>query len=141
MYGKVTPEEAGSKKDVRVPEEAWIIVPDAHLCIIDRDKFEALQSGKKKHNYRRTEEEKTLFKRVICRIYNYALKRVCNYQSFKAGKMDEPTYMKQTSVMEIESVGLKAQVKRLEQEYQEAVQEYHPVVPDDIERLQCLPLT
>lgn len=77
VYGKVTPERIGSKKDAHVPKEDWIIVPNAHPCIIDRERFEAAQAGKKKHNYKRAAEEKPLAKKVICRACNHALKRIC----------------------------------------------------------------
>lgn len=221
VYGKVTPEKVGSKKDAHVPQKDWIIVPNAHPCIIDRKKFEAAQVGKKKHNYKRTAEEKPLAKKVICRACNHALKRVCKsgrtyfqctthrntdrytcftdkiceteladsilaylrslaysiisdshmktkrysepvsvgiyreleiaeeaienqkrselalYQSFKAGKIAEATYIKQAAVMETEFIRLTAQIKTLEQEYQKAVQEQRPIVPADKERLQC----
>lgn len=218
VYRKSIPEKVGSKKDTHIPKEDWIIVPNAHPCIIDRDKYEAAQVGKKKHNYKR-KEEKPLAKKVICQACNHALKRICKsghiyfqctthrstnlyscftgkifetelenalltylcsltqgvsqfcsgtkqhrepisvgiykelkkteeaienqkrneltlYQSFKADKIDEPTYIKQASVMDAELVRLKEQVKQLEQEYQKAVQECCPAVPDNIERLQ-----
>lgn len=76
VYGKVTPKEAGSKKDIQVPQDDWIIVPDAHPYIIEREKFEAVQISKKKHSYKRG-EEKPLAKKVICRACNHALKRIC----------------------------------------------------------------
>lgn len=49
IYGKVRPETIGSKKDISVPEEDWIIVPDAHPLIVKREIFEAVRSGKKKY--------------------------------------------------------------------------------------------
>jgi len=49
IYGKVRPETIGSNKDVSVPEEDWIVVPDAHPLIVDRKIFEAVRSGKKKY--------------------------------------------------------------------------------------------
>jgi site-specific DNA recombinase len=77
VYGKVTPKKVGSKKDIHVPREDWIVVPDAHPRIIEREMFEAVQSGKKKHNYKRTEEEKPLAKKIICCACSHALKRIC----------------------------------------------------------------
>lgn len=76
IYGKVTPKEVGSKKDIPVPRKEWIVVPDVHPCIIERKKFEAVQSSKNTHSYRRTEEEKPLAKKVICVACNHALKRI-----------------------------------------------------------------
>lgn len=75
VYGKVTPKEVGSKKGVQVPREDWIIVPDAHPCIIGREQFQAAQANKKKHGYKRGEEN-PLAKKVLCRGCNHALKRI-----------------------------------------------------------------
>lgn len=77
VYGKVTPQKVGSKKDAYVPREDWIVVSDAHPSIVERDKFEMVQAGKRKHDYKRTGEEKVLTKKVICRACSHALKRVC----------------------------------------------------------------
>jgi len=49
IYGKVRPETIGSNKDVSVPKEDWIVVPDAHPLIVEREIFEAVRSGKKKY--------------------------------------------------------------------------------------------
>ncbi|MEG0215179.1 MAG: recombinase family protein, partial [Hungatella sp.] len=77
VYGKVAPQKVGSKKDVHVPREDWIVVSDAHPSIVEREKFEMVQAGKKKHDYKRMGEEKALAKKVLCRACNHALKRIC----------------------------------------------------------------
>lgn len=70
-------------------------------------------------------------------IENQKRSELALYQFFKAGKIDEATYIKQAAVMETEFIRLTAQIKTLEQEYQKAVQEQHLIVPADKERLQC----
>lgn len=77
VYGKVTPVAVGRKKDAAVPREDWIIVPDMHPRLIERDQFELVQAQKKTHNYKRSTEGKPLAKKVICRACNHALKRIC----------------------------------------------------------------
>lgn len=77
VYGKVKPQSVGSKKDVSVPKEDWIIVPNAHDAIIEREIFETVQATKRTHNYKRKNEEAPLAKKVICRVCNHALKRIC----------------------------------------------------------------
>ncbi|MDR2044969.1 MAG: recombinase family protein [Clostridium sp.] len=52
IYGKVTPLAVGSRKGLAVPEEDWIVVPDAHEAILSREEFEAAQSRKKKYRVR-----------------------------------------------------------------------------------------
>lgn len=70
-------------------------------------------------------------------IENQKRSELALYQSFKAGKIDETTYIKQAAVMETEFIRLTAQIKALVQEYQKAIQEQRPIVPADKERLQC----
>lgn len=78
VYGKVMPESIGSKKDVAVPEEQWIIVPDAHEAIITHEDFEKVQDRKK--NYKKREKGKMneipLARKIICRSCNHALTRI-----------------------------------------------------------------
>lgn len=75
IYGKVTPKSVGSRKDVAVPKEDWIIVPDVHPVIIERDIFEAVQAMKKSRIHKNKNKETPLQKKVICRVCNHALIR------------------------------------------------------------------
>lgn len=49
VYGRSVPEKVGSKRAVGVPKEAWIVVPDAHPGIIDRETFERVQVSGRRH--------------------------------------------------------------------------------------------
>lgn len=76
VYGKVKPLSVGSEKDVPVPRQEWIVIPNAYESIVDRETFEAVQSQRKTHNYLRSDTPSPLAKKVICRACNHSLKRI-----------------------------------------------------------------
>lgn len=69
VYGKVKPKSVGSKKELPVPKEQWIIVPDSHEGIISHEEFKAVERRKK--SYRKIEkgnQKKSLFaKKIRCK--------------------------------------------------------------------------
>lgn len=75
VYGKVLPRHIGSKKGMAVPREKWIVVPNIHPCIINRNKFEAVQSRTRKQHYQRTKES-AFSTKLLCRACNHALHRI-----------------------------------------------------------------
>jgi len=78
IYGKVRTERVGSKKNIKVPKEEWIVVSDTHDAIIDRELFLKVQKRKRTHHYRRNETIAPLARKVCCRECNYALLRKRN---------------------------------------------------------------
>lgn len=124
VYGKVAPKETGSKKDVRIPEENWIIVPDAHPGIVIREIFEAARSLKKKY---RVHESRNRADCIAGHLQDSQLETAILtclqllvllvqkgdkaakqsdafklYRRFKAGKISEDIYVKKTADMETE---------------------------------------
>lgn len=52
VYGKVKPSSIGGRKDVKVPENEWIIVPNTHQALVSRDIFEHIRSQRKRYSKR-----------------------------------------------------------------------------------------
>ncbi len=73
IYGKLKPTGVGSGKDMRAPEDEWIIVPDAHAAIISHEEFDAVQAMKRKHNYKRLESKHPLAGKIRCDVCNHSL--------------------------------------------------------------------
>lgn len=122
VYGKVSPKEIGSKKEVRVPEENWIIVPDAHPCIVKRELFEAVRFSKKKYRIYGSRNKADFFTghlqesqletgilnclQLLVLLVQKSDKKARQsdafklYRRFKAGKIAEDTFVKKTADME-----------------------------------------
>lgn len=116
VYGKIVPEETGSRKGVRIPQENWIIVPDAHPGIIERKNFMKVQSKKKKYSrVKKTIETDVQLETAIV-VYLQLLSLIVQkdstkknqrnafilYERLKAGKIPENTYIKKVAEMEVE---------------------------------------
>lgn len=121
IYGKVRPVTIGSKKDISVPEEDWIIVPDAHPLIVKREIFEAVRSGKKKYiphqirnktsdtpgSFPEPQVEKGI---LTCLKYLASLvekdsdtkenEKFKLYRQFKAGNITEDAFVRKIAVMD-----------------------------------------
>lgn len=124
VYGKVAPKEIGSKKDVRVPEENWIIVPDAHPGIVKREVFEAVRFSKKKYSVHESRNRTDRFAgqlqdsqmetgiltclQLLALLVQKSDKEAKQngayklYRRFKAGKITEDVFVKKTADMETE---------------------------------------
>jgi DNA invertase Pin-like site-specific DNA recombinase len=116
VYGKIVPEETGSRKGVRIPQENWIIVSDAHPGIIERKNFMKVQSKKKKYcRGKKTAETDVQLETAIV-VYIHLLSLIVQkdstkknqrnaftlYERLKAGNIPVNTYMKKAAEMETE---------------------------------------
>ncbi|RKD28173.1 recombinase family protein [Lacrimispora algidixylanolytica] len=78
IYGKSKPESVGSKKEIKIPKDQWIIVPDAYEEIISHEEFEAVQT------YKRTYKKKgnsvvcksSFSKKTICKSCGHLMTRI-----------------------------------------------------------------
>lgn len=78
VYGKVRPESVGSKKEIKVPKDQWILVPDAHEGIITHEEFRAAE--KRKKSYSKKEKgngtESLFAKKIRCKACSHALTKI-----------------------------------------------------------------
>ncbi len=74
VYGKLRPSAVGSRKDVRVPQEEWVIVPNAHPAIITKEVFQAVNDMKITHKYKR-KVGSPLSGKIKCIVCNHAFVR------------------------------------------------------------------
>lgn len=78
IYGKSKPESVGSKKEIKVPKEQWIIVPDAHKKIISGEDFEAVQTYKRTYKKRETSVvyKSSFSRKIICKSCGHLMTRI-----------------------------------------------------------------
>jgi DNA invertase Pin-like site-specific DNA recombinase len=75
VYGKVKPTTVGSSKDCAVPEEEWIIVPNAHEAIVSREIFEKVNDMVQKRNKYSQDKTAALKGKVRCATCNHIISR------------------------------------------------------------------
>lgn len=78
VYGKVKPASVGSRKDVAVPRDEWIVVPDSHEPLVPRAMFEEVNGMMKKYSgYTKKETSKlSVFEgKVYCGSCNHRIAR------------------------------------------------------------------
>lgn len=76
VYGKVKPVSVGSRKDVAVPKDEWIIVLDNHEPLVSREVFEKVNGMRKKYSGygKRETSEPSVFKgKVYCGSCNHRI--------------------------------------------------------------------
>ncbi len=76
VYGKVKPVSVGSRKDVAVPKDEWIIVPDNHEPLVSREVFEKVNGMRKKYSgyaKRGTSELSIFAGKVYCGSCNHRI--------------------------------------------------------------------
>ncbi|MBE5992705.1 MAG: hypothetical protein E7247_09995 [Paenibacillaceae bacterium] len=119
IYGKVRPVTIGSKKDISVPEEDWIVVPDAHPLIVRREIFEAVRSGKKKYiSHQIKNKTSYISEKGILTCLKFLASLVDNvsdtkendkfklYRRFKAGIITEDVFVRKIADLDTENSGL-----------------------------------
>ena len=119
VYGKIVPEETGSRKGVRTPQEDWIIVSDVHPGIIEREKFRKVKAKKKKYSRGKKNAETDVQLETAIVVYFQLLSLLVQtnstknnqwnaftlYERLKAGKIPVNTYRKKVAEMETERSG------------------------------------
>lgn len=75
VYGKVKPTAVGSGKDCAVPEEEWIIVPNAHEAIVSREIFEKANHRIQKRQKYNQDKTAALLGKVRCASCNRIISR------------------------------------------------------------------
>lgn len=121
IYGKVRPVTIGSKKDISVPEEDWIVVPDAHPLIVRREIFEAVRSGKKKYIPHQIKNKTSdIPEKGILTCLKFMASLVDNvsdtkendkfklYRRFKAGIITEDVFVRKIADLDTEQSGLQS---------------------------------
>lgn len=121
IYGKVRPVTIGSKKDISVPEEDWIVVPDAHPLIVRREIFEAVRSGKKKYIPHQIKNKTSdIPEKGILTCLKFLASLVDNvsdtkendkfklYRQFKAGIITEDVFVRKIADLDTEQSGLQS---------------------------------
>ncbi len=76
VYGKVKPASVGSRKDVAVPRDEWIVVPDNHEPLVSREVFEKVNGMRKKYSgcgKRGTSEISVFVGKVYCGSCNHRI--------------------------------------------------------------------
>jgi DNA invertase Pin-like site-specific DNA recombinase len=78
IYGKSKPESVGSKREIKVPKEQWIIATNVHESIISHEEYEAVQKMKKSYKERIiTNTDKSLLpKKIICKSCGHSMTRI-----------------------------------------------------------------
>lgn len=78
VYGKVRPESVGSKKEIKVPKEQWILVPDAHEGIISHEEYKVAE--KRIKHYKKKEKgigtESLFAKKIRCKACSHTLTKI-----------------------------------------------------------------
>ncbi|MFI3293280.1 MAG: recombinase family protein, partial [Rikenellaceae bacterium] len=75
VYGKVKPSQIGGRKDIPVPKDEWIIVPDTHQGLIPREVFERIKSQRKQYNKKPKEPKAPLSGKVKCGSCGHIISR------------------------------------------------------------------
>ena len=78
VYGKVKPASVGSRKDVAVPRDEWIVVPDSHEPLVSREMFEKVNGMVKRYSgYTKKEtSELSVFEgKIYCGSCNHRITR------------------------------------------------------------------
>ncbi len=78
IYGKSKPESVGSKSEIKVPKEQWIIAANAHEAIISHEEYEAVQKMKKSYKQRiiSNTDKCLLPKKIICKSCGHSMTRI-----------------------------------------------------------------
>jgi len=123
VYGKVKPVSVGSRKDVAVPKEEWIIVPDSHEPLVSREVFEKVNGMGKKHSKRtgsKAKETAVFAGKVYCGSCNHMLSRKHGrYRCFMPSVTDEyRCFQESIREKELEEAVLST-LQRLEEAYGE----------------------
>lgn len=74
VYGKVKPASVGSRRDVAVPRDEWIVVSDNHEPLVSREVFEKVNGMRKKYSgyaKRKTSELSVFRGKVYCGSCNH----------------------------------------------------------------------
>ncbi len=75
VYGRVKPKKVGSKLGKDVPKEAWVVVPNTHEGIVEREVFEKINAKRKRYEARKKTELYPLWKKVRCGVCNHSIPR------------------------------------------------------------------
>lgn len=75
VYGKVKPKNIGSRQEKKVPKQEWVIVPNTHEAIIERDIYEQIRAKGRNYQSRKKVMPYPLWKKVRCGVCNYMMSR------------------------------------------------------------------